>query len=93
MRSRILSPDVRALLHEKLDALLADCEKVAANAAYGQTVHDLDDFLFLEGRKFLNEVYQQKLQEQIEQVESTPDTKQCPHCKKKRTRMTKSQKR
>ena len=82
MHSRIPSPDIRALLHEKLDALLADCDRVAENANYGRTLHDLDDFLFIEGRKFINEVLQQKLQERIEQAEASPETKHCPDCKK-----------
>jgi hypothetical protein len=93
MRSPSPSPGVRELLHEKLDALLADCDKITNNAAYGRTIHDLDDFLFIEGRKFINAVLQQKMQEQIEQIEATPESKQCPNCKKKRKRTTKFRKR
>ena len=92
MHSRTHSPDVRALLYEKLDALLADCDHVADNAQYGRTLHDLDNFLFIEGRKFINEVLQQKLQERIEQAEATPETKHCPDCKKKRTPTTEPRK-
>jgi len=61
MRSRSPQSDVRELLHESLDALLTDCDKIADNAAYGRTLHDLDDFIFIEGRKLLNEVLQQKM--------------------------------
>ena len=38
------SPDIRALLHEKLDALLAECDLVIDKAEHGRTFHDLDDF-------------------------------------------------
>ena len=50
------SPDIRAFLHERLDALLDDCHQVGNNAAYGRYIHDLDDFLYIEGRKFMREV-------------------------------------
>jgi len=92
MRFSSPSPDVRELLREKLDAMLDDCEKVMDNAAYGRTIHDLDDFLFIAGRKFINEVMQQKLQERIEQIEAATETKQCPNCKKKLTSTTESRK-
>jgi hypothetical protein len=93
MRSPSPPPGVRELLHERLDALLADCDQIADNAAYGRTLHDLDDFLFVEGRQFINAVLQQKMQERIEKTEATPETKQCPNCKKKHKRTTKSRKR
>ena len=54
MKSRPASPDVRSLLYEKLDAMLADCDHIIGNAAYGRTVHDMDDFLFVAGRQFIN---------------------------------------
>jgi hypothetical protein len=92
MRSPSPSPAIRELLHEKLDALLADCDKITNNAAHGRTLHDLDDFLFIEGRKFINAVLQQKIQERIEHTEATPESKQCPNCKKKRKHTTKSRK-
>jgi hypothetical protein len=57
--------NVRDILHEKLDALLDDCDTVMDNAAFGQIIHDLDDFLFVEGKKFTKEVLQEKLQEHI----------------------------
>ena len=72
------SPDVRDLLHERLDALLDECNQVMDAAAYGQTIHDLDDFMLIAGKKLLQEVMQQKLQERIEQAEQKPENKQCP---------------
>ena len=82
-----LSPspsDIRAFLHERLDALLDDCHKVSNTAAYGRYIHCLDDFLYIEGRKFMREVLEKQVQERIQQVEATDEGKQCPTCKKKR---------
>ena len=79
---------VRDFLVDRLDALLSDCDQVMDRADYGRTLHDLDDFLFVEGKKFINEVLKEKLQERIETTESTPETKQCSECKKKRTPTT-----
>jgi len=42
--------DLHALLHEKLDALLADCDQVMDTAQHGQTLHDLDDFFCTQRR-------------------------------------------
>ena len=77
--------EVRDLLHEKLDALLQECDSVADHAALGRTVHDLDDLLFIAGRKFVKEVLQHKLQEQVERAEAADESKQCDHCKKTQT--------
>ena len=77
-----LSAEVRTFLHDRLDVLLAESEAVMDNSAFGQTVHDLDDFLFDAGRHFLREVYQQKLQERIVQSEGTAASQCCPLCKK-----------
>jgi hypothetical protein len=74
---------VRDLLHERLDALLADCDTVMDNAETGQIIHDIDNLLFVEGKKFINEVLKEKLQERIEALEDTPETKECGQCKKK----------
>ena len=76
------SPDVRDLLRERLDTLLDECDQVMDNADYGQTIHDLDDFMLIAGKKILQEVMQQKLQERIEQAEQKTENKQCPQCKK-----------
>ena len=84
---------VRDLLVERLDSLLSECDQVMDDAAYGQTIHDLDDFLLIAGKKFLQEVFQQKLQERVEQVQHQPETKRCPACKKKRNTKTKKRKR
>ena len=69
MPTRSPTPDVRDLLRERLDTLLDECNQVTDNAAYGQTIHDLDDFLLIAGKKFLQEVMQQKLHERIKQAE------------------------
>jgi hypothetical protein len=87
------SPSVRDLLVERLDALLDECNQVMDEAAYGQTIHDLDDFMLIAGKKFLQEVMQQTLQERIEQAEQKPENKQCRQCKKKRNTKTKKRKR
>jgi hypothetical protein len=85
------SPDTRVLLHEKLDALLDDCEQVMDSAAYGETLDDLDDFLFVEGKKFVREILQQKLQKRVEQEEAKEEIKQCPDCKKNSQPIQKAQ--
>jgi hypothetical protein len=84
---------LHALLHEKLDALIAESEQVMDSADYGRTLHDLDDFFCTKGQEFLQEVFKQKLQERIEKTETTPEGKQCPHCKKKRKSKIKRRKR
>jgi hypothetical protein len=72
------SSAVRDLLVERLDALLDDCDNVMDRSALGQTVHDLDDFLLIEGRAFIQKVYQEKLQERIERTEDASEAKQSP---------------
>ena len=86
------SSAVRTLLHEKLDAMLDECDLVMDNAEFGQVLNDLDNFLYVEGRNFAKEVLQQKLQERIERNETTAEGKQCPHCKKKRKFTTRNPK-
>jgi len=76
------SPDVRDLLRERLDTLLDESEQVMDAADHGRTIHNLDDFMLVAGKKFLQEVMQQKLQERIEQAEQKAENKQCPQCKK-----------
>ena len=78
--------------YDRLDAMLEESNTVMDNSAFGQTVHDLDDFLFDAGRQFLQEVYQQKLQERIAQTERTAVSQSCPQCKKKRTTNTRNPK-
>ena len=60
MPERLTASEVRDLLHAKLDSLLPECNTVAENAAdnaeHGRTVHDLDDFLIIAGRTFMQEV-------------------------------------
>ena len=86
------SPEIRALLHEKLDALLDECNLVIDSAEHGRTFHDLDDFVCTKGHDFLQEVLQQKLQETITTIEKKREAKQCPHCKKKRLTKTRKPK-
>jgi len=42
MPQRLSPSEVRDLLHEKLDAMLQECDSVADHAAWGRTVHDLE---------------------------------------------------
>ena len=72
------SPDVRDLFHERLDALLDEGSQVMDDDAYGQTIHDLDDFMLIAEKKFLQEIMQQKIQKRIEQAEQKAENKQCP---------------
>ena len=54
---RLSASEVHDLFHAKIDSLFQECETVAENAPHGRTVHDLDDFLIIAGRKFrLNQV-------------------------------------
>ena len=92
MASRRSSEEIRTLLHARLDALLDGSDRVMDNAAYGQTVHDLDDFLIDAGRKLLQEVYEQKLQERINHTETDVAVQECPKCKKKHTTKTRNRK-
>jgi hypothetical protein len=93
MKSRLSPSEVHTLLHAKLDALLVECDLVADTAAYGQTLDDLDDFFLIQGRKFLKDTFELKVQEHIERTEQTADAKQCPDCKKKRKSRTGKKKR
>ena len=43
---------LHALLHEKLDALLAESDHVIDTAQHGRTLHDLDDFFCTKGQEF-----------------------------------------
>ena len=84
------SADLHALLHEKLDALLAESEHVMDTAEHGRTLHDLDDFFCTKGQEFLQEVFKEKLQECIVKTETTTEAKQYPHCKKTHMQGTKA---
>jgi hypothetical protein len=74
--------EIRALLHEKLDALLDECDQVGDNAAYGQYLDDTEEFFLTKGRQFLQETFQEKVQERIRRTEADAETKQCAACKK-----------
>ena len=41
------------LLLAKFEALLAECDLVAENAAYGETLNDMEEFFLVKGRKLL----------------------------------------
>jgi hypothetical protein len=84
MQSSNPSDTVRDILVGRIESLLSECDQVMDNAAYGQIFHDLDDFLLIAGKKFLRELYQEKLQERIKQAEQHSETKDCSDCKKKR---------
>ena len=62
-----LSSIARDILTEKFHALLDECDLVADNAAFGKTLDDLEKFFLIQGRTFLREVFQEKLQERIQQ--------------------------
>ncbi|GHT42207.1 hypothetical protein FACS189443_4940 [Planctomycetales bacterium] len=76
--------ETEAFLLEKFQSLLADLDTVGNNAGYGHIPDDMDDYLFLHGRKFLTEILQSKIQERITAAEQTDEAKQYPHCQKKR---------
>ncbi|GHT15698.1 hypothetical protein FACS1894170_13230 [Planctomycetales bacterium] len=76
--------ETEALLHEKLQALLADLDTACDNVQYGHVLDEMDDYLFLHGRKLLTEILQSKTQERINAAEQTDAAKQCPHYKKKK---------
>jgi hypothetical protein len=78
-----LSSTVRDLLTEKFHALLDECDLVSENAAFGKTLDDLENFFLIQGRTFLREVFQEKLQERVEQTETNVSSP-CSGCKKKR---------
>jgi len=78
-----LSSIARDILTEKFHALLDECDLVADNAAFGKTLDDLEKFFLIQGRTFLREVFQEKLQERIQQTEQNAEIKECSDCKKK----------
>jgi len=78
------------LLVAKFAALLAECDLIATNE---QTLDTMEALLLDKGRKLLQETFEVKLQERVEQVETTPESKQCPHCKKKRSTKIRKQNR
>ena len=83
---------VAELFMEKFAALLAECDLVADTAGYGQTLDLMEAFFSDQGRKFLQETFEQKLQERVQCTETTAEAKQCPHGKKKRTTKTRRRK-
>ncbi|GHT17796.1 hypothetical protein FACS1894189_4390 [Planctomycetales bacterium] len=84
--------ETEAFLLEKFQSLLTDLDTAGDNAQHGHVLDDMDDYLFLHGRKFLTEILQSKTQERINVAEQTDAAKQCPHCKKKRKSAKRRQK-
>ncbi|GHT17645.1 hypothetical protein FACS1894189_3930 [Planctomycetales bacterium] len=82
--------ETEAFLLEKFQSLLADLDTAGDNAQYGHVLDDMDDYLFLHGRKFLTEILQRKIQARINAAEQTDEAKQCPHCKKTEVRKTRT---
>ena|GEM_PF-4840549 len=60
------SPEMRALLYEKFDALLDECNSVIDNAEHRRTFHD---FVRTKAHDFLQEILLQKMQEKITTIE------------------------
>ncbi|MDR3109996.1 MAG: hypothetical protein LBU65_09990 [Planctomycetaceae bacterium] len=83
--------DANAFLHEKLEALLQEFNQVGDAAPTSQVLNDLDSFLFVNGRKFLTEFLETKMQERINNTEKLAETKQCPRCKKNEKRQQKDE--
>jgi hypothetical protein len=69
------SPSLHDLLREKFDALLDECDLVMDTAKHGRTFHDLDEFFCTKGHELLQEVFQQKLQEQIATTEKNTEAR------------------
>jgi hypothetical protein len=63
--------ETEALLHERFQSLLADLDTAGDNAQYGHVLDDMDDYLFLHGRKFLTEILQSKILDQVNAAEQT----------------------
>ncbi|GHT43856.1 hypothetical protein FACS189443_7360 [Planctomycetales bacterium] len=78
--------DANAFLRERLEALIQEFDQVGDNAPQGQILNNLDAFLFVNGRKFLTEFLQSKMQERINRAEKSADTRECPQCKKNEKR-------
>jgi len=81
----------RELIVAKLEALLDECDLVADPPR--RNLRHPRRLFFDKGRKFLQETFQEKVQERIEQTEPTnAEAKQCPDYKKKRAATTKRRK-
>jgi len=77
------------LLVAKFEALLAECDLIATNE---HTLDTMGAFFLAQGRKLLQETFEAKLQERVDQVETAAEAKQCSHCKKKLAITTKKRK-
>ena len=81
-------PSLRDHLTEKFHALLDECDLIPSNP---HTLDTMETFFLDKGRKFLQETFQEKLQERIEQTEATTESP-CADCKKKRPSKTRNRK-
>ncbi|GHT11248.1 hypothetical protein FACS1894170_04550 [Planctomycetales bacterium] len=68
--------ETNALILEKVQSLLDDLDTVGDKAPEGHVLNDMDDFLFLHGRKLLTEILQSKIQERINATEQTDEAMQ-----------------
>jgi hypothetical protein len=75
-RKYLMPPTTCERLTEKFHALLDDCDSVADNALFEKTFDDLEMFFLIQGRTFMREILQEKLQERIEQIKNN-DSLQC----------------
>ena len=76
------SSDVHDLLHARLDTLLDECNLVTVHASYGQTLDNMEELFLIKGRKFLQNTFQEKLQEHIDHTEAASEPLPCSDCKK-----------
>jgi hypothetical protein len=79
MNSKSPSIPTNELIVAKLEALLAECDLITDHP---QLLDEMELFFLEKGRKFLQETFQEKLQERIKKVETTAEAQQCPYCKK-----------
>jgi hypothetical protein len=77
------SPTVNEFLMAKFEALLDECDLIADNAQFGQTLDAMDEFFLIKGRKLLQDTFQVKIQERIQRTEAAAEPPPCPVCKKK----------
>jgi hypothetical protein len=81
--------DANTFFHEKFAVLIRDFDEVGDTAPTGQVLDNLDAFLFVQGRKFLTEFLEKKIQERINNAEKLAETRECPCCKHKTKNVSK----
>ena len=65
------SYNIHALLHEHLDIMLAECNRIIDHTENRQILNHLKTFFLDEGQTFTNKMLQHKLQERVQHVEQT----------------------